>query len=80
MIRIVQPNPLIMSAHESALAEGALARYNMTRVDLKTFTFSAGSKFLSIDNAVLGPLPKRLLFTIIKNSDFNGSVDKPLQI
>ena len=47
----------------------------MTRVDLKTFTFSAGSKSRSIDNAVLGPLAKRLLFTMIKNTDFNGSVD-----
>jgi len=46
----------------------------MTRVDLKTFTFSDGSKSRSIDNTVLGPLPKRLLFTMIKNSDFNGSV------
>jgi hypothetical protein len=47
----------------------------MTRVDLKTFKFSAWSKSQSIDNAVLGPLPKRLLFSMIKNSDFNGSVD-----
>jgi len=47
----------------------------MTRVDLKTFTFSAWCKSRSIDNAVLGPLPKRLLFTMIKNTEFNGSVD-----
>jgi len=47
----------------------------MTRVDLKTFTFSAGSKSRSIDNAVLGPLPKRLLLTMIKNTDFNGSAE-----
>ena len=75
MLRHVQPNPLILSPHETTLAEGALARYNITRVDLKTFTFSAGSKSRSIDNAVLVPLPKRLLFTMIKNADFNGSVD-----
>ena len=53
----------------------ALARYNMTRVDHKNFTYSAGSKSRFIDNAVLGPLQKRLLFTMIKNADFNGSVD-----
>ena len=47
----------------------------MTRVDLKAFTFSAGSKSRSIDNAVLGHLPKRLLFSMIKNTYFNGSVD-----
>jgi len=47
----------------------------MTRVELKTFTFSAGSKSLSIDNAVLGPVPKRLLFTVVKNADFKGTMD-----
>ena len=71
----MHPNPLIPSAHETALPEGSLARYNMTRVDLETFTFSAGSKSRSINNAVLGPFPKRPLFTMIKNAYFNGSVD-----
>jgi len=80
LVKRVQPNPVIMSAQEKALERGALARYNMTRVDLKSFTFSAGSKSQSIHNAALGPLPKLLLFTIIKNTDFNGSVDKPLKI
>ena len=55
MDRRVQPNPLKLSALETALERGALARYNMTRVDLKTFTYSAGSNSRSIDNAVLGP-------------------------
>ena len=59
-----------------ALEIGALSRYNMTRIDLKTFTFSARSESRSIDNAVLGPFPKRLLFTMIKNTDLNGSVDR----
>ena len=75
LVRRVQPNPAILEAHEKALEKGALARYIMTRVDLKTFTFSARSISRSIDNAVLGDLPKRLLFTMIKNTDFNGSVD-----
>jgi len=53
----VQPNPLILTAHETALALGALARYNRTSVVLKTFTFSVGSKSRSIENAVLAPSP-----------------------
>ena len=47
----------------------------MTRVDLNSFTISSGSKSRSFDNAVLVFLSKRLLFTMIKNTDFNGSVD-----
>jgi len=30
---------------------------------------------LSIDNAVLGPIAKRLLFTMVKNKNFIGSMD-----
>jgi len=75
MVRRVQPNPLTLSAHETVLVDRAYARYNMTRIDLKILTFSAGSNSRSIHNSVLGPLPKRLLFSMIKNSDFTGSVD-----
>ena len=75
MDRRVQLNGLILTAHSKALTTGALARYNTTRVDLKPFTFSAGSKSRSIDNAVLCSLHKRLLFNMIKNPDINGSMD-----
>jgi hypothetical protein len=40
---------------------------------LKTFTFRAGSKSFSIDNAMLGTMPKRLLFAMLSNADFAGS-------
>jgi len=33
---------------------------------------------LFIDNAVLGPIPKRLLFTMVKNTDFIGSLGRKL--
>ena len=75
LFRRVQPNPAILEAQEKALEKGALARYNMTKVDLKTLTFLGGSKSRSIDKEVLGPIPKGLLFTMIKITDFKGSVD-----
>ena len=74
-VKRVKSNPDILVAHNTTLAQGGIARYNMTRVELKTFTFASGSKSVSIDNCVLGPLPKRILFTMIKNSDFTGSID-----
>ena len=55
LVRRVRPNPAILLTHNSTLKKrGSLARYNLTRVELKTFTFAAGSKSLSIDNAVIG--------------------------
>jgi len=72
-VRRVKPNPDILLAHTATLKNrGSLALSNLTRVELKTFTFAAESKSLSIDNAVLGPISKRLLFTMVKNTDFNG--------
>jgi len=47
----------------------------MTWVELKSFTFSSGTQSLSIHNAVLGPIQKRFLFTMIRNKDFLRSVD-----
>jgi hypothetical protein len=38
-------------------------------------SFAKGSQSLSIDNAVLGVLPKRLLFTMVRNTDFLGTTD-----
>jgi len=74
-LKRVRPNPTIPLAHNAVLRKGGVARYNMTSVELKTFTFSSGSQSLSIDNAVLGPIPKRLSFTMIKNKDFLASID-----
>ena len=68
LVRRVHPNPVILSTQSLVLSKGVLARYNTKRVDLKTFTFSAGSKSLSIEKAVLGPNTKRLLYTMIKNA------------
>ena len=78
LVRRVRPNPPILLAHNSTLNKGSLARYNLTRVEIKTFKFSAGSESLSVDNAVLGPIPKRLLFTMVKNTDFIGSLGSKL--
>jgi len=61
-------------AHNIALGKGALSRYNLTRVEMNSFTFSCGLQSLSIDNAVLRTIPKRLLFTMVKNTEFLGSV------
>ena len=72
-VKRVRPNPTIPLVHKAVLSKGGIARYNM-RVELKSFTFSSGSQSLSIDNAVLGSILKRLLFTMM-NKEFLGSID-----
>jgi len=70
-----RPNPTVLLAHNSTLSKGSIARYNLTGIAQKTSTFSVGSKSLSIDNAFLGPIRKRLLFTMVKITDFIGSLE-----
>jgi len=73
VVRRIRPNPKIFVAHNEALSKGIHALYKFTRVELKTFTNAGGLQALSINNAVLCVLPKRLIFTMVKNTDFLGS-------
>ena len=75
IVKRILPNPAYLIAHNPTLTKGGLARYNLMRVELSTFTYSAGPKSLSIDIAVFGQRQIRLLFTMIKNKDFLGSLD-----
>jgi len=75
LVKREKPDPVTPLAHIATLNTGALARYNVTRVKIKNFAFSAGSKSLSIDNAVGTPVPKRLFFIMVKNADFIHTVE-----
>jgi len=48
----------LLSAHNSTLSKRGIARYNLTRVELKTFAILPGWNSLSMDTAVLGPITK----------------------
>ena len=43
-VKRIRPHTHILSAHNETLKGGGIARYNLTRVELKTFTFAPGSK------------------------------------
>jgi len=69
-VKRIRPNAKILTSHNEALLKGYPATYNFTRVELKTVTFASGSRSLSMGNAVLGVLPKSLIFTMVKNRLF----------
>jgi len=73
-VRRIRANPQIPLSNEETLKTD-LARYKLTRVELKTFTFSAGPQSLSIHQAVMGTIPKSLLFTMIANNDFLDTIN-----
>jgi hypothetical protein len=39
LVNGVRPNPAILLAHNTVLSKGGIARHNLTRVELKTFSF-----------------------------------------
>ena len=74
LVKRVRSNPAYLIAHNTALQAGAITQYNMTSVGLKNFTHAKGSQSLSIDNTILGPISKRLLFMMLDNTEFLGSL------
>jgi len=48
IVNRIRPNHSYPEAHNTTLVKGGLARYNLTTVELKTFTFSPGPKSLSM--------------------------------
>jgi len=73
-VRCIKAHPSILLAHDDTLKTD-LAYYDMTRVTLKTFTYFIGASSLSIDEAVTGDLPNRLLFAMVDNSNFLGAIN-----
>ncbi|KAL6417407.1 hypothetical protein ACFW04_013682 [Cataglyphis niger] len=48
------------------------AKYPLTRVEVKTFTIHSGVVAESLDNVILGQLPKRIIVGFVNNKAFNG--------
>ena len=49
-VKRIRPNAKILTSHNEALLKGYPARYNFTRVELKTFTCASDQRSLSMDN------------------------------
>lgn len=71
-IRRVVINPDVLIAHNNILSK-TTAKYPLTRVEIKTVSLHAGIYGESLDNVVLGQLPKRLLIAFVKNRAYVGN-------
>jgi len=49
------------------------AHYPVTHNQIKTFTASSVTQEISINNALLGPVPDRILIVLVKHTAFVGS-------
>ncbi|XP_048507989.1 uncharacterized protein F54H12.2-like [Athalia rosae] len=71
LVRQVKISPGILLAHAKTLAKGT-AKYPVTRVEVKAFTIHAGVQAETLDNVILGQLPKRVILGLVSNKAFNG--------
>lgn len=71
LVRRAKISPGVLLAHAKMLSK-TTAKYPLTKVEVKTFTIHAGLVGESIDNAILGQLPKRVIVGFVDNKAFNG--------
>lgn len=71
LVRRVKISPTILLAHAKALSK-TTAKYPLTRVEVKPFTMSSGTHGQTLDNIILGQLPKRIIIGFVENKAFNG--------
>ncbi|XP_020299232.1 uncharacterized protein F54H12.2-like [Pseudomyrmex gracilis] len=71
IIRRAKLSAGVLLAHAKMLSK-TTAKYPLTRVEVKSFTIHRGVVGESIDNAILGQLPKRVIIGFVENKAFNG--------
>jgi len=71
IVRKAKISPGVLLAHEQMLSK-ITGKYPLTRVDVKTFTIHADLVGESLDNVILGQLPKRIIVGFVDNKAFNG--------
>jgi len=72
-IRRVKVNPSIMMAHARTLEYGN-AKYCVNRVEMKTISVPIGLHTKTLDNIVIGQLPKRLFLAMVESSALNDDI------
>ncbi|XP_023247392.1 uncharacterized protein F54H12.2-like [Copidosoma floridanum] len=70
LVQRVKVSPTVLIAHAKTLAN-TTAKYPITHVEVKSFTLYSGINGDSLDNVILGQLPKRIILGFVDNKAFN---------
>lgn len=73
IVRRVKISPNLLIAHSKTLAN-TTAKYPITRVEVKTFTLHSASYGETLDNVIIGQLPKRVIVGFVNNQAYNGDL------
>lgn len=72
LVRRTKISPSILLAHSRALSK-TTAKYPLTRVEVKAISIHSGVHGETLDNVILGQLPKRIILGFVDNKGFNGN-------
>lgn len=72
IVRKVSISASVKLSHSKILRQYT-AKYPISRVQLKAVTIAKGIMSKTIDNLILGPLPKRVIIGFLNNDAFNGT-------
>ena len=72
MIRRVRISPSVLISHANMLSK-TTAKYNITKVEVKTFALHQSIRGESLDNVIMGQLPKRLIIGFVPHNAYNGA-------
>lgn len=70
-VRKARINPSVSLAIEKALIRGT-AKYELTRVDVKSFTLNTSTMGQTLDNVFIGQIPNRVIIGFVTNKSFMG--------
>ena len=62
----------VVEAQNLAITKGS-AKYPIMRSNVKSFTVPSGSLDVSLDNAILGQIPRRMFLAMVDSKGFNGT-------
>lgn len=68
----VIPSPSVVLAHHRTLAMGATLNYHIDRVEIKSHTIPQNERSCSLDNIIIGTLPKSMVIAFTDNFAFSG--------
>ena len=72
LVRRSKISPGVLLAHAKALAK-TTAKYPLTRVEVKSISIHSGIYSETLDNVILGQIPKRIIIGFVDNKAFNGN-------
>lgn len=66
----------IIDMHRSLLSQGKTLKFPTTELEVKVFTLPSGITSQTLDNVIMGKIPKMIVFGLVDNEGYLGKLSK----